>query len=185
MRRNADGRSNRTAPAVIVLRFACIVAYPVTALLACRGRDTRISGESSGVADTAHRVTAVATQPASTGPSTKAAPARPSASSPAQSAAAKPAVRAESSAAKPASPIPTATTTAPTPAPTPAPPLAPPGPSPLALALAKLPFQKNERLEYQVKYGFLGVGGAALEVLGLDTVRGTPTIHAAFTVKGG
>lgn len=78
-----------------------------------------------------------------------------------------------------------ATTTAPAgPAPTPAP-ASPPGPSPLALALAKLPFQNNERLEYQVKYGFLGVGSAVLEVLGVDTVRGAPTIHAAFSVKGG
>src|SRR5205814_1023250 len=40
---------------------------------------------------------------------------------------------------------------------------APPVPSALALALARLPFQNNERLEYQVKYGFLGVGSAVLE----------------------
>jgi hypothetical protein len=68
---------------------------------------------------------------------------------------------------------------------TPTAPPAPPAPSALALALARLPFQNNERLEYQVKYGFLGVGSAVLEVLGLDTVRGTPAIHATFAVKGG
>ena len=72
-----------------------------------------------------------------------------------------------------------ATTAAP-----PAPP-APPRPSALALALGHLPFKDGERLEYQVKYGFLGVGSATLQVLGLDTVRGTPTVHAQFTVQGG
>ena len=61
----------------------------------------------------------------------------------------------------------------------------PPGPSPLELALARLPFDNTERLEYQVKYGFLGVGSAVLEVLGLDAVHGTPAIHVMFTVKGG
>jgi hypothetical protein len=71
----------------------------------------------------------------------------------------------------------------PLPAPTPAPPA--PAPSKLALALAHLPFGDKERLEYQVKYGFLGVGSAVLEVLGLDSVRGAPAVHATFTVKGG
>jgi hypothetical protein len=61
----------------------------------------------------------------------------------------------------------------------------PAGPSALAIALGKLPFGNTERLEYQVKYGFLGVGSAVLEVLGMDTVRGAPAIHATFTVKGG
>ena len=68
-------------------------------------------------------------------------------------------------------------------APAPTPP--PPGPSALELALARLPFENTERLEYQVKYGFLGVGSAVLEVLGLDAVRGTPAVHVTFTVKGG
>jgi hypothetical protein len=68
-----------------------------------------------------------------------------------------------------------------------APPVAPPppGPSRLAVALAHLPFQNRERLEYQVKYGFLGVGSAVLEVLGVDSVRGTPAVHASFSVSGG
>jgi hypothetical protein len=58
-------------------------------------------------------------------------------------------------------------------------------PSALSVALARLPFGDKERLEYQVKYGFLGVGSAVLEVLGLDSVRGTPAVHATFAVKGG
>jgi hypothetical protein len=75
-------------------------------------------------------------------------------------------------------------TVAPTPAAPPAPP-APPAPSKLAVALAHLPFADQERLEYQVKYGFLGVGSAVLQVQGLDTVRGTTAVHATFTVNGG
>ena len=76
----------------------------------------------------------------------------------------------------------TAAPSTPAAAPVPAP---PPGPSALELALARLPFENTERLEYQVKYGFLGVGNAALEVLGLESVRGAPAIHVTFTVKGG
>jgi len=66
----------------------------------------------------------------------------------------------------------------------PAPP-PPPAPSKLAVALDHLPFEDQERLEYQVKYGFLGVGSAVLQVQGLDSVRGTPAVHSTFTVNGG
>jgi hypothetical protein len=57
--------------------------------------------------------------------------------------------------------------------------------SSIADALARLPFKQGERLEFQVKYGPLGVGNAVLEVLGVQTVRGTPTVHSTFSVKGG
>ena len=77
------------------------------------------------------------------------------------------------------------TTVAPSPPPATPVPAPPPGPSALELALGRLPFANTERLEYQVKYGFLGVGSAVLEVLGLDAVRGAPAIHVTFTVKGG
>ena len=79
----------------------------------------------------------------------------------------------------------TTTVAPPAPLPVPAAPPAAPAPSKLALALARLPFGDKERLEYQVKYGFLGVGSAVLEVLGLDSVRSAPAVHATFTVKGG
>jgi Protein of unknown function (DUF3108) len=80
----------------------------------------------------------------------------------------------------------TSSSSAAKPLPAATPPVPPsPAPSALAVALARLPFQNTERLEYQVKYGFLGVGSAVLEVLGLDSVRGSPAIHATFTVKGG
>jgi len=64
-------------------------------------------------------------------------------------------------------------------------PSAPPAPSRFAVALARLPFENQERFEYQVKYGFLGVGSAVLEVVGIDSVRGTPAVHTAFSVSGG
>jgi hypothetical protein len=56
---------------------------------------------------------------------------------------------------------------------------------PVTAALARLPFRVGERLEYQVKYGFLGVGNAALEVIGVENVRGSPAVHASFSVNGG
>lgn len=61
-----------------------------------------------------------------------------------------------------------------------------PGPaSVLAQALDSLPFLNGEKLEYEVKYGFLGVGRATLEVLGVGEVRGRPAVHTMFAVRGG
>jgi hypothetical protein len=48
-----------------------------------------------------------------------------------------------------------------------------------------LPFAIGERLEYEVKFGFVPVGSGAMEVAGLDTVRGHPALHVVFTVRGG
>ena len=67
----------------------------------------------------------------------------------------------------------------------PAAPASEPADDPVAAALARLPFKRGERLEYQVKYGILGVGSAVLEVLDLQSVRGIPTVHTTFNVKGG
>lgn len=36
-----------------------------------------------------------------------------------------------------------------------------------------------------MKFGFIGVGNASLQVIGLDSVRGTPSVHAQFAVQGG
>jgi len=88
------------------------------------------------------------------------------------------------SATKTATPPTSAAAPSAAPAATPAAPTVPP-PSTLSVALGRLPFGDKERLEYQVKYGFLGVGSAVLEVLGLDSIRGAPAVHATFTVKGG
>ena len=115
------------------------------------------------------------TRPPATVPAKPAAPAAPK-----DSVGQRPNAESAPAASTAVAPSPPATT--PAPAPTPAP---PPGPSALELALGRLPFANTERLEYQVKYGFLGVGSAVLEVLGLDAVRGAPAVHVTFTVKGG
>jgi hypothetical protein len=169
-----------------LIRHARCAAVVAIALTGCRDHGARSSAESAGVVDTGRGATTAVVRPPATVGSTKAVPSRPApiAKAPAPSAQ-TPAIRAESASVRAESTVSVARTTAPA-APPPAPLPAPsPAPSPLALALAKLPFQNNERLEYQVKYGFLGVGSAVLEVLGVDSVRGAAAIHATFSVKGG
>src|SRR4051812_5170784 len=166
-----------------------LVAFVV---LACRDRGGAASADST----TALGATAAAAAPrgeSAVVPQTK-APARVSGataatraaatapSAPASPAAPKDSVAAHPTVESPAAPSTMATAPAPVAPPAPVP---PPGPSALELALARLPFGNPERLDYQVKYGFLGVGSAVLEVLGLDAVRGTPAVHVTFTVKGG
>lgn len=46
------------------------------------------------------------------------------------------------------------------------------------------PFAPGERLVYDVKFGMFKVGRATMEVIGLDTVRGEPVYHVAFTIRG-
>lgn len=43
----------------------------------------------------------------------------------------------------------------------------------------------GERLEYDVKFGFISLGRASLEVAGLDTIRGEPALHIQFLMEGG
>ena len=71
--------------------------------------------------------------------------------------------------------------------PAPPPPTASPGsPGPVIGAIAtKVPFPVGERMTYQARYGFINVGQATLEVAGLDTVRGTETVHLRFHLSGG
>ena len=58
--------------------------------------------------------------------------------------------------------------------------------APLAPATrAAVPFDAGERLEYDVKFGFLHVGGGSMEVAGIDSVRGRAAWHTVFTVHGG
>lgn len=49
---------------------------------------------------------------------------------------------------------------------------------------APLPFTPGERLEYEVKFGIFKVGRATMQVLGVDTIRGTPAYHVAFVIRG-
>jgi len=52
-------------------------------------------------------------------------------------------------------------------------------------ARAAVPFDAGERLEYEVKFGFLHVGGGSMEVAGVDSVRGHAAWHTVFRVRGG
>ncbi|HZI40262.1 MAG TPA: DUF3108 domain-containing protein [Gemmatimonadaceae bacterium] len=50
---------------------------------------------------------------------------------------------------------------------------------------AKVPFGVGEKMEYDVKFGFVRVGNAHMEVVGLENLRGRPAWHTAFYVRGG
>src|SRR6476659_4925263 len=50
---------------------------------------------------------------------------------------------------------------------------------------ALVPFAAGERLEYDVKFGFLHVGGGSMEVAGIDSIRGRRAWHTVFQVHGG
>jgi hypothetical protein len=54
--------------------------------------------------------------------------------------------------------------------------------SPLAM---RVPFGIGERFDYDVKLGSLKVGSSAMEVRGVETIRGREAWHTAFWVKGG
>jgi hypothetical protein len=62
----------------------------------------------------------------------------------------------------------------------------PPAARSAGMDVAPVPFGVGERLEYDVKYGIAGtVGKGVLEVAGIDTIRGRPSYHLDFTLKGG
>lgn len=51
--------------------------------------------------------------------------------------------------------------------------------------LAPVPFGVGERLGYEVRFGPIKVGSGSMEVMGLEEVRGRPSYHTQFRVKGG
>jgi hypothetical protein len=52
--------------------------------------------------------------------------------------------------------------------------------------IAPVPFGVGERMEYDVKFGILGtIGKGVLHVTTIDTIRGNPSYHIDFTLKGG
>ena len=55
-----------------------------------------------------------------------------------------------------------------------------PGPRP-----APVPFTVGEELVFHAKFGVLPAGTARMRVEGIDTVRGRPAYHVAFSVDGG
>ena len=54
-----------------------------------------------------------------------------------------------------------------------------------APTMAPVPFASGERLEYDVKFGFLHVGSGSMQVTGIDSVRGHAAWHTVFHVSGG
>jgi hypothetical protein len=58
-------------------------------------------------------------------------------------------------------------------------------PAPEAV-VAPVPFGPGETLSYRITYGILGKrGNASTEVLGVEDVRGNPSYHLSFRMKGG
>lgn len=55
-----------------------------------------------------------------------------------------------------------------------------------AATVAPAPFGPGERVEYGVTYGFLGRRGTAVsQIVGVDTLRGHPSYHLSFHLRGG
>jgi hypothetical protein len=48
-----------------------------------------------------------------------------------------------------------------------------------------VPFPVGERLTFSAKYGIFSVGGATMEVMGIDTVHNMETVHIRFKISGG
>jgi len=48
-----------------------------------------------------------------------------------------------------------------------------------------LGFEIGETLIYEAKFGFVTLGSGMMNVAGVDTVRGVPTLHATFVLRGG
>ncbi len=51
--------------------------------------------------------------------------------------------------------------------------------------MAAVPFTVGERLEYDVKFSWKSVGRGTMEVKEITEVRGRPSWHTIFTIKGG
>ncbi len=51
--------------------------------------------------------------------------------------------------------------------------------------MAPVPFTIGERLQYDVKFSFKSVGTGVMEVKEITDVRGRPSWHTVFTIKGG
>ena len=43
----------------------------------------------------------------------------------------------------------------------------------------------DETLVYEAKFGFITLGSGMMHTVGVDTIRGTPTLHTVFVLKGG
>jgi len=54
-----------------------------------------------------------------------------------------------------------------------------------ASANGGVPFRVGERLTYRAKINFLNAGTATMSVVGIEDIRGRPTYHTIFDIKGG
>jgi hypothetical protein len=61
----------------------------------------------------------------------------------------------------------------------------PTGAPPSARSDVPIPFSVGERLDYDVKFGILHVGGGSMEVSDVESLRGRDVWHTIFRVKGG
>ena len=196
----------RVAPPVLLAVIACAGGRrervadsahgaTATAVAESASATAALMPSDTSVRDTARRVPTKIT-PSSGGAVTTPTPRAPGAPpagavSPTSTASApNGAAAAPAAGAPPAAPAQTATqTTAPAAEPAAAAPVqAPatqPAPAPTPAPARALPFGIGEHLEYQVKYGFLGVGHASMDVVGTEEVRGTRTLHTVFRVNGG
>jgi hypothetical protein len=53
------------------------------------------------------------------------------------------------------------------------------------IAAGRIPFGVGEQARYRVSYNVVGrVGTGTMEIVGIDTVRGSPAYHAVFTLRG-
>lgn len=57
--------------------------------------------------------------------------------------------------------------------------------APLIPGMAAVPFTVGERLEYDLRFSWKSVGTGVMEVKEIVDVRGRPTWHTVFTIKGG
>ena len=48
-----------------------------------------------------------------------------------------------------------------------------------------LGFEIGETLIYEAKFGFISLGSGMMNIAGIDTVRGEPTLHTIFVLQGG
>jgi hypothetical protein len=48
----------------------------------------------------------------------------------------------------------------------------------------RIPFRAGEQLTFGLKVGVLNAGSATLKVVGIEAIRGTPTYHTTFDIKG-
>lgn len=46
-------------------------------------------------------------------------------------------------------------------------------------------FEIGETLIYEAKFGFVTLGSGLMHIAGVDTIRGTPSLHTIFVLRGG